>query len=352
MRTPVPGADPKVEKAANGKAYYKNLILCSRVWECPFCSIRIGNERREELSQALIKARKLGLTPVLCTFTLQHHQTDACADNIAALQAAYRSCFSGRFMGILREQYNWVGSIRNLECTVGLNGWHTHSHALVFLDLSALESSAETVAGSLKLKLAEQWQNALKKQGYNATLERGVDVRTADAEIAEYVTKFGREPANWWGAADEMARTPSKKAAHDGLTPMGLLEACTVKDKIVFLQRFGSVLRSQRQAAAMFKEYAAAFKSRHQLQWSRGLRDLLAMGEETPDDEIEVVEEQTPEPVMSIPVDVWKWVCRQELRFEVLESAAGGCAALLAWFETHGIRITIYDLDAIARGAK
>lgn len=37
-------------------------------------------------------------------------------------------------------------------------------------------------------------------------------------------------------------------------------------------------------AGALFTEYAAAMRGRHQLQWSRGLRERLGLGAVLPDD--------------------------------------------------------------------
>lgn len=345
-RVPVPGADAQIARRED-RAYYRNLIVCSRVWECPVCSVRIGQQRREELSQALIKARQRNLTPVLLSLTLQHHIDDSCKDNIAALQKAYRWAFSGRYMAWLREEFMWVGNIRNLEVTLGVNGWHTHTHSLVFLDLSGLTSTPETVAQHLQSKLAKRWQKALRKFGYNASLERGCDVRTADEDIAEYIAKHGREPEGWWGAADEVGRTPSKKAAKDGLTPMQLLEAYLQTNAIDFALQYGGLLKDRKQAGARFREYAQAFHGRHQLQYSRGLRELLGLDQEVPDEElpIEPEEIEPPETIMNVPAQAWHYVVNQALRFELLEVAAGGRPAVIAWFAARGLFITTVDLS-------
>ena len=77
-------------------------------------------------------------------------------------------------------------------------------------------------------------------------------------EAAKYVSK--------WGLEDEMTKAHTKKAKRHGLTPWGLLRAVLDGNAPEI---------APEPAAALFRLYAHAFKGRHQLLWSKGLRSKL-----------------------------------------------------------------------------
>lgn len=243
-------------------ATYSGLKPCDRVWTCPVCAEKITARRREEMTLALAAAKQQGLTPVLLTFTARHHLSDALAGLLDGLIEAHRAFKSGREFQDIREEYSWIGSIRDLESTWGeINGWHPHIHELVFLDIP----KAHFNPGGLKKWASDRWRHVLQKRGYDASYEHGLDVRTADSDIAEYVAKWGHEPlAQAWGIEHEVARSPVKKADHGGFTPFQLLEL------------YGD---GNKQAGALFAEYAKVFEGRKQLFWSKGLKDLLQIEE-------------------------------------------------------------------------
>lgn len=330
-RKPVPGAAVvQVMHSPDSKtSYLHGTVTCNRLWECPVCAEKITNKRREELSQAIAAARRLGWRPILITQTLRHDKTDQCGAVLTALLKATRAFTSGKGFQELREQWYWEGSIRALETTYGPSGWHPHNHLLVFV--SGNPDSFNI--GGMKDAIANRWIQVLARVGFDASYEHGVDVRTADEDIAEYVAKFGREPKDaGWTASRELTKGGQKRARHDGLTPFQLLEIYGKgDDSEEFLQASGLV-GSSKQAGALFSEYVTAFQGRNQLVWSRGLREALELAPELPDAAAVEAEPTDAVEMAAIEVTSWKKIVAAGRRGELLEVAASGDAIQLrAW---------------------
>ena len=82
---------------------------------------------------------------------------------------------------------------------------------------------------------------------------------------------------------------------------------------------------------ALFQEFDKAFMGRHQLVWSRGLRDLLSIDAEKTDEEI--AEDQDPDSELFAQVTARQWsvILRKEKQGEVLEACRGGIESLWAY---------------------
>jgi hypothetical protein len=323
-------------------SYTRGCIVCNRLWECPVCAEKITNHRREEISEAIASARRAGWSPVLITATLRHHKSDTCNDVLDALLKAWRGFTGGKGFQELREQWYWEGSIKSLEPTYGINGWHPHLHLLVFLSGDIKNFNI----GGFKDMVADRWLQVLKRQGKDASYEHGIDVRTADADIAEYVAKFGREPKDaGWTASRELTKSGSKRGRADGLTPFQLLEIYGKgDDSEEFLQAAG-VVGSAKHAGALFSEYVAAFSRRNQLVWSRGLRAALALAPELSDSQ--VVEQEPAEAVelALILTPSWKKIVAAGKRGELLDVAASGDAIQVRAWLWANFRIMHFSLE-------
>lgn len=337
---PGAGAVTIMRSDADGRAWYNQLVVCNRVWECPVCSARIAAARVEELNDAIGAAGRLGLFPVMVTLTLQHNAGDELGALLGALLESVRAFKSGRGWGELRDEYDWRGDVRALEVTYGENGWHPHCHFLVFL---GIELNQYQAAG-LRAWIAERWAEVLARNAGYASFAHGVDVQTGDQYIAEYLAKFGRPPEQSWGLADELARSPGKRAHRDGVTPWQLLELYGSKpDADAFIDQARHVGTPAR-AGRLFVEYANTFKGRSQLHWSRGLRDMLALAPEPIADEEITDQAADAEPLLQLGAAGWGRICKLEKRGELLHVAgAGGRAALLEWLA--GLGIQIIDLS-------
>ena len=201
-----------------------------------------------------------------------------------------------------------VGHIRAWEVTHGRlrersNGWHPHFHILLFLDRPLFDlSSAED-------RVFRVWHNACRLAGlplpsrrYGVTLQDG-------SKAAEYVAKMGLEdPRGVWGLDAEMTKGHIKHSK-DGETPFDLLRA---------------VLRDgDRHGAALFREFAFAFKGKRQLAWSRGLRERFDLDAIT-DEELAAAQESDALLLAQIAPEDWKLVLASDSRGELIELARSG----------------------------
>jgi hypothetical protein len=324
---PMAGAVEVWRDPATNSAHFRGLEQCSRVWTCPVCAQRITRERRKELTYALAAAKLKGWAPVLMTFTLRHTRDDTLESLIDGLGAAVRRFKSGREYQDFKSEWRIQGGIKALEVTYGENGWHPHVHEIVFLDFKANSRSMD----GMKRWAADLWLAALGQEGFSASYEHGLDIRTADSDVADYVAKWGHEPRELaWGVENEIAGAPNKKAHFDGLTPFQLLEC---------------VGNGDAQARMLFQEYASVMQGKRQLVWTRGLRAALEMPDELPDEQLPLFED-TPESyvVARFEYDQWKRCALYELQPKILAFAGwGATVALNAVLARRHIRAELYD---------
>lgn len=288
---------------AEKRAYFQNLMVCARVWQCPVCAAKITEQRRQELAFGVAASGKY---PVLVTFTLRHRAGDLLADLLAALIESHRALKSGELWQNIASEFFWYGSIRALEVTHGRNGWHPHMHELVLLDQKPTPAHLH----GLQRALRERWEKMLQRRGFDASWRRGVVVEQEEQKVLDYITKFGREPVNTgWTAVHEVTKAPVKKSNAGGRTPFQLLADYGAGD-----------LRAGR----LFVEYSETFKGRKHLFWSRGLKGELGIA--AVDDGTLAAAE--PDDVARLlarlsPVE-WKAVLYPDRRGELLDIARDG----------------------------
>lgn len=143
----------------------------------------------------------------------------------------------------------------------------------------------------------------MNKHGFHITGTKGA--------IADYIAKFGKEPKDpkhIWGPEAELTKGHLKKGHNSSeedehLTPFGILRA---------------IRKGRADLEPVFVEYAAAFKGRHQLQWSPGLKKLLEVDEKTDEELAEEKKEDAP-PILAIDKSVWPFVTGNDYKAELLE---------------------------------
>lgn len=202
LRRVIPGkaSVDVVRKCDHPAPFYRNLMTCNSVWHCPVCAAKITERRRVELSEVLAKTT---LTPVLITYTFQHHMGMNLDAIVTAMMKAFGRFKAGRSWQGITYGFQWAGSVRALEVTHGANGWHPHMHELVFLERGLDEFGQ----ARLWQVLSERWIEVLAGQGLTATRKVGVDVRVGDQAVSQYVTKGSK-----WGLEHEVTKTPAKNA--------------------------------------------------------------------------------------------------------------------------------------------
>lgn len=301
----VPGQTIQVlHSAEHGKAFYSGLQVCASVWLCPVCAPKISERRREELKRAMDKAESLGLSVMLMTLTVPHGLGDDLDDMLDSMMKAYADTSTTRAGRLARKTVGLRGTVRVLEVTHGRSGWHPHFHVLLFLDAGATPDQVKSELGPI-------WQHACEKRGLPRPSDaHGVDVRSGH-DAAAYVSK--------WGLEHEMTKGHLKASkSAKGATPWGLLSE--------YLET-----RTKR-AAALWLAYAAAFKGRRQLCWSKGLRQLLEV-EEMDDAEIAAIEDSAAVVLAELTEDQWADVLTTRSEAHVLQVAEenpGDLGAFLA----------------------
>jgi len=324
-----------------------NLSRCGSIWQCPICAAKITEGRRQELQQAInIWVAKDGEV-YLMSLTFPHQVNQGLKENLKLFSNALRKFKNSRLYKNIMAEIGSAGSVRALEVTHGINGWHPHTHDLVFARKDQLH---------LLQRLQSAWIDMLIKVGLadrsqmNDMMQAAFDVRNGDYS-AQYVAKFGYEPAErsktmtdeHWGAARELTKSHAKVGkSQSGRTPFMLLR---------------DFIEGDQDAGALFQEFSLHFKGKCQLFWSRNLRKALALPKEKSDiemaetaeiaeradsAEIATIVEITETEALALPErelvyvlesESWSLVLSRNARCNVLETVeeagADGVAALL-----------------------
>lgn len=278
-------------------AHYGNVMRCGSVWVCPICASKITERRRAEVETA-IKSGKYK-TVFMVTLTLQHAPGDQLTGLVDALNDAVRRLKMGKGWQLFSQRVGIVAYITGLEMTYGENGWHPHKHILFFSELTEDQIDVEDV----KRFISDRYGRMLARSNKYASPIYGVDVRFGNGAAGRYITK--------WSTAAEVTKGPVKVGRNGSVTPFQLLDLAGQGDK---------------QAAALFVEYAKAMKGRRLLSWSHGAREMFDIGQELTDEELVEKNEEDAVVLLTLTPGQWKKIVGNDIRAEVLNVASTGDA--------------------------
>jgi hypothetical protein len=323
QRSTMSSAGVMVYRSESG-ASFSNLATCGSVWHCPICAAKITETRRQELQGAINTHAKMGGEVFLMSLTFPHLEHQALASNLPQFSDALKKFKNSRQYKTTMKAVGAAGSIRALEVTHGANGWHPHTHDLIFASKGSLEKIRELqmvwIEILIKVGIADRTQ-------LNDMMNAAFDVQNGDY-AAEYVAKFGHEATeasklitqNTWGASHELTKAHAKVGKRlGGRTPFTLL---------------ADFIKGDTESGELFKEFGLHFKGKRQLFWSPKLRVALRLADAEKTD-AEIAEEPMPERefVTSLDHEQWKLVLSRNARFEILRMAqdegAEGVARLL-----------------------
>ncbi len=298
-------------------AHYGNLMVCGSPWSCSICAPKIASKRAAEVEQAISAHQAAGGRVLFLTLTVPHYAGEELAGLVDGYGEALRSFWSRRGTKDALKSVGYLGSVRALEVTHGVNGWHPHTHYLLFV-------AADAEPWQIRAALHDQWAKTVDKRldrqinGHGLTLQlvgSGSAAGGTDEDarqLAKYVVK-GLEDSIW-GAGLEMTLGHIKKARRGGRTPFALLHDYAVNADL--------------QAGALFAEFVSAFHRRKQLVWSPGLRKrLLDLDVEATDQELAELADQEATLLGTLTLDQWWRVLaapRKDTRGLLLEVAASG----------------------------
>lgn len=296
------GQDIQVIRSKEYKtASYTGLQTCGSVWACPVCAAKIAERRRVEIQAAMAMHKGQGGAVNLLTLTTPHQRTDNLRELLENQSTALKYFKEDTTVRNIFKDLSIVGQIRALEVTHGRksptnNGWHPHYHFLLFSDIHlANEYTREGMADRLYIR----WAACCVRAGLGEP-SRLHGIKLDDGEkAAKYVSK--------WGLEDEMTKGHTKKALH-GETPFDFLRSYLADSK-------------DKQAGALFKEFAETFKGKRQLHWSAGLKKRFAIGEVS-DEELLNRHEDDAAFLGQITLNQWKEVLRDDGRGFILQLAA------------------------------
>lgn len=298
--------------------HYAGLQTCGSVWRCPVCSAKIAERRRVEIIQAMDAHKAAGGCVNLLTLTCPHQAKDNLADLLANQAKAINSFFNDRLVKAVLVEMGTIGKIKALEVTHGRkseqnNGWHPHYHLLMFQGLNVdLMRFDLPQMGDWQVRLYLRWANACKLAGLGEpSYAHGLKLDDG-THAAKYVSK--------WGLEDEMTKGHTKKALH-GETPFDFLRSYLADPE-------------DKQAAALFIEFAKTFEGKRQLTWSKGLKKRYQVADKT--DELLASEHDDMAQLLGvITLAQWRDVLAVEGRAVVLQVAAsGGWDAVASYLES------------------
>lgn len=300
-----------VYRSTNGaNARYAGVMTCGSGWTCPVCAAKIGEVRRDELSEANVKHVQAGGRVNLTTMTFPHELNEMpLAETMGRFDkarqkfkncAAYKAVFDKK-----KGRAGCIGCVTSMEITHGANGWHPHLHMLSFMARSISSEEVDV--------LKKAWVNILLKCGLGDNskisdmMERALDVRGGE-DAAAYIAKYGREEE--WGVSSELTRSHAKKGIGDSVTPFGLLALSDAGDE---------------RAGRLFVEFAEAFLGKRLITFSPGLRAHFNMSEEQDDEEAAVRPDEANDLVGILRPEQWRVVLKADARAGLLAFAAGQC---------------------------
>lgn len=288
-----------------GSTSFGGLQTCGSVWACPVCAAKIAERRRAEIQSAVAIHEAQGGHVLLLTLTNPHYASTRLSELLEGQRKALHAFMRNRSG---RDWFRLVGCnghIRTLEVTHGANGWHPHFHILLFCRTEpgtpGCAGGAPVGPGAVRLG-ADVWRQACLRAGLPVpSYEHGFRLDDG-SKAAKYVAK--------WGLEDEMTKGHIKKGRKESETPFDLLRRVLASS-------------ADKEAARLFREFAAEFKGARQLVWSRGLKDRFQVVE-VDDDEISQRLEEEAVVLGRITLAEWRRVLAVEGRALVLELARSG----------------------------
>ena len=296
---------------SEGQASFAGVQTCGLLWACPVCATKITEQRRADLKQALDGWE--GQTATM-TRTFSHTKWDKLGSKcdcevdgcgcvpvpglLEKLRAAHRLYSGHRTYKTIRVQFCATtklggGVVRGLEVTHAHpkewahSGWHPHEHDLWFCNRTDIDAAEVEEAQE---KLAALWIDCCRVAGLTLpSMEHGLVFELGKSD--EYVAK--------WGMAEELTKGHLKQGKLGNVSTWGLLHIAHEGGE------------HAPKAKALYKEFVDAFKGRHQLQWTPGLRGLLGLKKEKTDAELAArVEDAEANFCCEIESEDWRLVQR------------------------------------------
>lgn len=291
---------------SHGSISMSNLQTCSSVWLDPVCAAKITEKRRIEIKFGMDTHQAEGGSCTFVTRTFPHTKADSLISLRERLKKAEKIMKANYQYRKMLSAFGIIGDIKTLEITVSWhNGWHLHVHEIYFHKQGVFNGAAnctnpEYVAflENFEKIFFDIWHDVTLEAGFNEiSREHGLTVQNGDF-AADYIAKFGKEPQSNWSADAELTKAHIKKS-RSGFTPWDLIRLYRDtgdKDLVPIIQEYGN---------SMF--------GANQVQWSKGLKKNLGVGEKTDEELAEELDDVSDEIGVLSPVQ-WKFIVKNDLR--------------------------------------
>jgi hypothetical protein len=244
----------------------------------------IAAKRADEIKRAIDLHKSMGGATFMLTLTLPHDAGDRLKPMRRQVARAWRYVQTGAPWKRIKDRIGFVGSIRALEVTAGVNGWHPHLHILLFTETALVDQLRDEFIDFVY----RRWSDAITRPNadsgkvYRAP-DRKHGVTLTESHRDDYLAKLG--------LADEVTRSHTKRGRRPGhRTPLQIL--ADISD----------AKTRQARDVALWREYAAEMHGARQLTWSRGLRSRFSIAD-VPDEQLAVDPEAT-EGTVSVAVAI------------------------------------------------
>ena len=311
---------------SGGGAGFAGLASCGSVWACPVCSAKILARRSLEIGVGLLTWESDGGRLVMGTLTMRHHKGHRLSQEWDALGSAWANVMRSRVWTKWLARLGSPGLVRVVEVTYGANGWHVHLH---FVLLVAGTTTHELVS-EFSAWVTAKWSRALVLAGMPGALVRGQDVHLvrgveAATEVGQYLVK-----SSAYGSAESLGRELMGTWSKTARSPHGTEPAWSLAED------FGR--SGEADLLDLWNEYERGSKGKRQCTWSKGLRDLLAVGAEISDEDV-AAEVLGDVDLVRITAEGWTAALRShEPTSRILAAVEhGGVAGLTAYLDDHGI---------------
>lgn len=251
-------------------AHLSGTERCASIWACPVCSAVIRAERAAEIETGVVAHLDAGGGALFVTGTIRHAVGDLLETGLNAVIEGWTRVIRGNPWKKWAERIGLVGIVRSVEVTYGhVNGWHPHLHGLLLLKAPI----SDEMTAAFMAWIADRWRTMVTKLGADEPSdEYGFKVRAVGKDgrvLAKYLAKM-QEHAGV-GVGSELARGDLKSArSQTSLMPFELLDSAF----------------NNPEHAALWLDYLDATAGRQCITFSRGLRDLLGLGEDRTDEQL------------------------------------------------------------------
>jgi len=337
-------------KRKNRAAHFEGVLRCGRVWSCPPCSASIRARRADEIQTAAVRwlsgYAKTGRQPgslIFLTLTMRHDRTHHLEMLFETVMSGWRKMLQGRDGMVLRQELHLEGFVRSVEVTVGKNGWHPHLHLLLFVrDVDITNERLRQVEDDV----FKRWVRIVADAGLpsldnDAGRKHAVTAEAVNSsdDLVKYLCKVeGMDPeeGGGWGVGNEMARADLKKGRKVLDTVDRTAPTASPNELLEIVERHRSGLRcsaclpdgcSERaRATACYLEFVTVTQGRRAIEWSKGLKARLEIGETSDEQSAQEADTPADEALADITPGEWALIVREQAQEKVLHAAEHGGA--------------------------